>query len=248
MEGGLEPLHLESGMTLMALDQRKRQKNAEKRKAKQKARQKALVGQQRDELSSQLKRTATAPILHCCVQEELWSGGMGQLLLSRKLPNGDVAFAVYLLDVYCLGCKDATVGVLSWISYQEKIANGLLKQFTFVDLTPEGARKIVEGAVAYARDLGIPPHADYLKAQLLFGNIDASICEDEFVYGLDGKPYFVSGPYDSPMRCRQIMTLLKNKVGPDGYHFMAPVDDGYDEGGELLEYDEDDFDDEFDDE
>ncbi len=235
----------------MALDQRKRQKNAEKRKSKQKARQKALISQQRDEVSFHLKRAATAPILHCCVQEELWSGGMGQLLFSRHLPNGDVAFAVYLLDVYCLGVKDVTLGVISWISYQEKIASGLLKRFEFVDLTPEGARKIVEGAVAFARDLGISPHADYQKAQLLFGNIDSSTCTDEFIYGLDGKPYFVAGPFDSPLRCRQITTLLTNRLGPDGFHYTIPAggSSGQPGGPWLLDFeDEDEFEDEFDEE
>ncbi len=229
----------------MALDQRKRQKNAEKRKAKQKARQKALIVQQRDELSVPLKRAATAPIMHCCVQENLWTGGMGQLLLSRVLPDGDVAFAVFLLDVYCLGVKDVTLGVLSWISYQEKIATGLLKRFEFVDLTPEGARKIVEGAVAYARDLGIPPHADYRKAELLFGNIDASICADEFSYGLNGKPYFVAGPFDNTIRCRQIMALLNSRLGPDGFHFTVPVGGSPNQQGRQLVIDLDDEGDEY---
>lgn len=235
----------------MALDQRKRQKNAEKRKAKQKARQRALISQTRDELTFKLQRAASAPILHCCVQDELWANGIGQLLLSRSLPNGDVAFTILLLDTYCLGVKDVVLGIMTWISYQEKITNGFLKEIAMLDLTPEGARKIVEGAVAYAGDLGLPPHADFKKAQFLFGDIDASTCTEVFEYGKDGKPFFVSGPYDSDYRCAQIVRMLANRLGTGGFHYMMSVPESQvlpngKWSGAGLEFDED-FEPEFDD-
>lgn len=232
----------------MALDQSKRQKNAEKRKAKQKARQKGLSSRKRDEVVMVLKRGATAPILHCCVQRDLFIRGMGQVILSRLLPGGDVAFGIFLLDVYCLGVKNAMSGVITWVEYQERIAGAFFKEYEFVNVKPEALRKCVEGAVTYANESGFPPHADYAKAQLIFGNIDATACEENFEYGFEGKPHFVAGPFDNEFRCQFIQSQLKKSRGPDGFTFAIPegLYHGPMDGVGLLG-DDDDFDDEFDD-
>jgi len=84
----------------------------------------------------------------------------------------------------------------------------------------------VEGAVEYARNLGFAPHEDYQGARLIFGDIDATSCTEEFVYGRDGKPMFIAGPNDSPARCRQIISTMNAHLGPQGHHYLMPVSDG----------------------
>ena len=59
------------------------------------------------------------------------------------------------------------------------------------------ARKLLEEAVAYARGLGRPPHADYEKAVVLFGNANAADSDAQFTFGKDGKPFYCQGPYES---------------------------------------------------
>jgi hypothetical protein len=55
----------------------------------------------------------------------------------------------------------------------------------------------------------------------LFGDIDSDVCTQEFVFGKDGKPFYVSSPNDSPGRVRAIMKQLGDRCGgPDGFHFM----------------------------
>ena len=92
-----------------------------------------------------------------------------------------------------------------------------------VDLSPECGRSLVEGAVHYARALGFAPHRDYRQAKRIFGDIDASECQQQFVYGKDGKPRFIAGPNDGAMRCQQIIDTLAARCGPDGFHFTMPV-------------------------
>ena len=41
---------------------------------------------------------------------------------------------------------------------------------------PAYARKLVEGAMADARDLGFDPHVDYRIAKAIFGDVDAAAC------------------------------------------------------------------------
>ena len=42
----------------------------------------------------------------------LWKAGIGHVLLSRQLGSGEVAFAVFLVDMYCFGVKDVMINVL----------------------------------------------------------------------------------------------------------------------------------------
>ncbi len=226
----------------MALDQRKWQKKVERKKKKQQKRKRSLIQFQSLSMADRIEHTATAPILHCQTTKSLWINGMANVLVSRKLSNGNVALSVFLLDVYCLGVKDAYCDIVTPARYEE-ILDRQFGEHVIERLRPEAARKLVEGAVAYSQDLGFSPHSDYNKAKLIFGDIDASGCADEFEYGDDGKPHFIAGPHDQPWRCRRIMNTLNERLGaPHKFHFTIPLEPS---GG--LEFFDDDGDEEIDD-
>ena len=206
----------------MAKDSRKRQKKLERRKAKAKAKKRALAREKPRGMAVRLEEAAAAPILDCCTTDVLWDQGMSNVLVSRDL-NRSVAYVVFLLDVYCLGVKDVIMGVVPRSRYDWQVYEKLSHDYRMVKLKPEAARKLVEGAVEYARNLGLSPHPDYRKARVIFGDIDAEACREEFVYGKDGKPYFVAGPYDSPWRSKQIIHTLTDRCGPDGFHYLMPL-------------------------
>jgi hypothetical protein len=90
---------------------------------------------------------------------------------------------------------------------------------------PECVRKLVIEAVKYARSFGFQPHQDYKEARLIFGDIDASQCEQTFEFGHEGKPLYIQSPYDSPARVKEIMKTLSNRCGPGGSHYILPVND-----------------------
>ncbi|MFB3132619.1 MAG: hypothetical protein ACE10K_08885, partial [Rhodothermales bacterium] len=85
--------------------------------------------------------------------------------------------------------------------------------------------KLVEESVDYARDLGFFPHKDYRKARKIFGDVDRAECKTEFEFGKDGKPFYVSGPYDSETKIRRIVDQLMERLGPDGFHFLVGLDE-----------------------
>ena len=222
----------------MALDPRKRQKKIERRKAKERDRKREQSRSDPRDLSVRLERAAAAPILHCCTIADLWSQGIGNVLVSRELASGNVAFVVFLVDMYCLGVKNVIMDVASRSTYDWKLYGKMFSRYKPVQLRPECARKLVEGAVAYASDLGLAPYPEYHKAKLIFGDIDANICTQEFVYGKDGKPLFVAGPHDTPARCQQIIRKLTDRCGGDGFHYLMPM-----AAGAMLRSLEDDDDD-----
>lgn len=73
----------------------------------------------------------------------------------------------------------------------------------------------------YARGLGFPPHPDYREAARSLEGIDTATCREVFSFGHEGKPFFTSGPNETPARCRQILDTLRERVGPEGFHFTV---------------------------
>jgi hypothetical protein len=208
----------------MAVDPRKRQKKLERKTAKRKAHRRTIFQRSSSEERLRFQNAATAPLLQSFGAETLWETGIGYVLLSREFRPGQVAFSIFLLDMYCLGVKDAMWGMESK-GYVDALAGKLWRGQIRIKMEPECARKLVEGAVAYARDLGFSPHVDYECAKLILGDIDSRACAESFVYGRDGKPMFVAGPYDSPERCRQIISTLNARLGPEGHHYVVPASD-----------------------
>jgi len=209
----------------MGIDPRKRQKKLEKQKAKKKAEQKEIARRESQGMPVRLAAASGAPILHCCYLKALWEVGIGNVLISRQLSSGNVAFVVFLVDAYCLGVKDLFLNILPRAVYDKKIYDHLLGRGPVQHVKPEYIRKLVEDAVEYARALDLPPHADYRVGKLIFGDISAAACPEHFEFGKNGKPFFFAGPHDHAARCREIIHTLNRVCGPDGFHFAVPLDE-----------------------
>ena len=155
----------------------------------------------------------------------LFTTGIGQLVIARFKGGGRVELGVFLLDVYCLGVKNAFYSKCT-----DAELDGLLERFFAGEGEIEkhsGAwgRKLVEGAVNYARQLGFAPHRDYKMAARVMGGIDPKSCPDRFVFGQNGKPLFVAGPHEDEARCQLIMNVLTRKCGVGGFDYLIPIRD-----------------------
>lgn len=204
----------------MAMDPRKRQKKLAKQKAKAKAKKKEMSRRSEESIIALVDR-GVATVLHSYYDPGIWASGMGTAVFSRELPRGRVAFASFVIDAYCLGVKNAMSGVASKGKYLTDMHQRISADFEPDHRSPEFIVGLVEGAVAYARNLGFTPHADYREAQKIFGEFRATDCDVEFEFGKDGKPLFINGPFDSPARCRSIVQTLERTCGPDGFHFVG---------------------------
>ncbi|MEI7898879.1 MAG: hypothetical protein WCK89_01405, partial [bacterium] len=159
------------------------------------------------------------------LRRSILSIGMGQVLVSRRLENGLLAVAGVLLDPYCLGVKNAYLRMTSQLGFDDLFHQTEVTQ-SLEEVAPEYARKLVDGAVAYARSLGFEPHADFKDAAVVLEGIDPASCAAEFTFGHDGKPLYVNGPNQSAKQSRQIIAHLSARLGPDGFHYLI--------GGEVL--------------
>lgn len=231
----------------MASNPRKRQQKLERRAAKRKEKKHVQARAAHAGLPERVEAAAKYPILDAWISDNVWNDGIGAVLVSRQLPNTFVAVAVFLVDRYCLGVKNAYADILGRFSYDSKYVRQQRNRFPAQDVEPAKARKLVEDAVAYAQKLGFPPHPDYQTARLIFGDIDASACHETFEFGKNGKPLFIAGPNDTPARSRQIVNTLTRACGPGGFHFLMPVGEhasilGLEDEDEALLEGEDDLD------
>lgn len=166
--------------------------------------------------STQMRRSVDAPIYECLVPEELFDKGIGSVVFSRELPNGDIAAVVFLLDTFCLGVKNTMVKVVPEDEYRLLLEH-ISQHETLTSIDPACARKLVEDAEAYAADLGFRPHPDYLVGRIIFGEVDPQSCPMSFKFGKDGKPCYISGPYDTLEKSRRIIDTLTRRCGPGGF-------------------------------
>jgi len=216
----------------MTLDEKRRQKKLAKKAAKRKAK----LASPRPSFSTggglSPAQAAHYPIHDCLIPEHLFEIGIGNIVLTRSLPSGDFAMAAFLLDVFCLGVKNAFYSVIPAQDYalqlrQIEESGGRLER-----VHPSCLRKLVEGGVDYARNLGFAPHADYAQAAGLFGDIEAAACPVRYAYGKNGKPFYISGPNESPAQSRRIVDTLSRKLGPEKFDFMTAL--GASEGESAL--------------
>jgi hypothetical protein len=201
----------------MAVDPKKRQKALAKKAAKRKAKTAAI----RAAISAGLvPRLSAFPIHECLVPADLFERGIGNVLVTRRLPHGDIATGGFLVDPWCLGIKNALLRIDSESRYEDLVEHLLVEEH-LEEVDPAYAKKLILEAVAYARDVGFAPHPDYRQAARALEGIDEGACREVFTFGNEGKPFFISGPNDTPARCRLIVRTLSERFGPDGFHFMV---------------------------
>lgn len=200
----------------------------QRNRAQKEAKRNAVVAAKKKEQAAaslsliyQARAAASAfGVSYCMVTKGIFDIGIGYVILGRTISPTKVATGVFLVDVWCLGIKNAYYAERTHEQLSEMI-DKLTGDNPIVDIAPECARKIVDGAIAYAKEFGFIPHADYPPAGALFGDIDAGVCRTEYEFGKDGKPLYVSGPNDTPAKIRKVIRTLTATVGEGNFGFMV---------------------------
>jgi hypothetical protein len=168
----------------------------------------------------QIATAANAPIHESLVPAKLFELGMGNLVFSRSLPDGRIALGVFLLDIFCLGVKNAFFAIVARDEYAKRLSSWSAAE-SLQPMPPACFRKLVEGGVAYAHELGFNPHADYDEARQIFGDVQATACPTHFEYGHDGKPFYISGPHETATQVRTIFEQLERRLGPGNFDYLV---------------------------
>ncbi len=214
----------------------KDQKRLAKQKAKRQAKRSLNLARTSKDPTVRLQRAEKWPVVQALVGDRLWETGIGYVLIARRDLEGSLVFAVFLVDVLCLGVKDAFWRAGTSADFEDMLRK-MERVETMASSTPACLAKIVKGAVEFAQSLGFPPHPDYRHASMLLEGLDPSSCPSEFTFGRHGRPFYIQGPHETPAQAAAIM----QRVQEAGGHFIASlsgddVDDSIERGREIERF------------
>lgn len=209
----------------MPRDERKHQKAIMKKRSKEKAaaqhrgRQQAFMPSSPQSI---IQRARTYPIVECWISED-WQGEMGlvQVVVARQQPDGDICFAIYLVDKLCLGLKNTFANAgFSRSRYEREVLQKASRRTKLVKCPAELAHQMVYGSIDFAERFGFKPQKDFALSQYILtprGELDEPY---QLTFGRNGKPFFVSGPYDNTER---ILRQLEKTAGPGNFDYMMMI-------------------------
>ncbi len=163
---------------------------------------------------------------HGCWIMAGWRGaGITPVVVARLQEADRIMFGVYMVDLFCLGIKDA----FAKTDYSLNRFDRELPQFCSGDPKPcsiELAHEVIYGALEYAAKLGFHPHPDFtrLKTDLILDPPEAHPRVNHVAFGKDGKPFYVSGPFDDENKSRFVINTLKRTCGEGNFEYLLGLD------------------------
>lgn len=152
--------------------------------------------------------------------EKSWrEHGLAHVVVVRRRENGLADYGMFQVDLWCLGVKEAQGETDVPSEALDEFLEEQLSQTQRESIHPACAKKLIEGAVAYAERLGFSPHRDFRKARRALSGVDAALCPTEFTYGHEGRPRYVPAEEDSEERIERVLAILEARVGPEGFDY-----------------------------
>ena len=169
-----------------------------------------------------LQNAREYPLHGCWIMDGWEEEGITPVVVSREQESGRIMFGVYLVDLYCLGIKDAyTRADYSLNRFERelpKLCAGAPKP-----CSPELAHEIIYGAMEYAAKLDFQPHPDFKKqmADLMLDPPEAHPRANHVSFGKDGKPLYISGPRDSESKIKSVISTLMRTRGEGNFDYLV---------------------------
>lgn len=152
------------------------------------------------------------PIYGCSITKGWQQKGIANVAVAKQMPNGMLAIGYFLVDIWCLGIKDAFYELNSdGVRLREMINDSFEPSMR---IAYEDARRLIFGALNYAKNIGFAPHKDWEIARLILE--PERPFDDVYVFGHNGRPHYVNGPYD--LKERDVKAII-NKVTQAGGHW-----------------------------
>jgi hypothetical protein len=169
-----------------------------------------------------IRRAGEFPVYECLINADWQEKMVANIILSRRQPDGLIAFGVYLVDIGCLGLKSTFCNAnFATARYEQELKGGLEAGSELVPCPLPLAHEIIYGGIDYAEGLGFRPDRDFRLSRHFLEPRERYAGETTGVeFGKDGQPYYVAGPNDD---VRKVMQTLAQSVGEGNYKFVAPA-------------------------
>lgn len=196
------------------------------------------------------KKVRTLVIHECWINTDWEEAQKANILIARKHTNGNFTIGFFLVDLLCLGIKDAhfqfNIFDFHYKEVLEMAGDGI--DIKKIDYTL--AHNIIFAGLEFADDFGFKPHKNYTSTMQYFLEDDTDDIElMEIVCGHNDQPMYVQGPYENEIEANRIMAQLEKTAGKGNYQFIRekPNDLHFDNDiwEDDIDFEEDSYDNKF---
>jgi len=200
----------------MALSHKKLLKKKQQKKSKQQGKQKSHKGS--------FSANSRFPVCAAWMSKpnESKKSGICAITFVRKTGINDYLIVCYLVDLFCLGVKDAFLRQMDHTDYHElfEAEHSLQRE------EPGKLKKLLQTAIQFGRQNGFEPGGDYKKLLPYISNINTNDSEEpDIQFGKKGKVVYMANPKtESKAQIQQRLQTLRKTLGPEGFTFITPID------------------------
>lgn len=181
------------------------------------------------------EKARTLPIGKCYIAPRNWQeSGMAHVIVTRMRPSGNLVMAMFLVDTFCLGVKDAGFHENMPSDDFEEYLDNYKKGIGLEEISYNEAHNIIYGAMAFAEDGGIEPAKEFDPAKYVLEEDTEDIPLIEYDFGKNGKHFLI---VNSDRKEMPYYHILKKNLGED-FEFVMP----YGAEVEEADYEDDDID------
>ncbi len=157
------------------------------------------------------------PIYECIISADWRDVGICNIIVARQHKTGNITAGVFLVDMYCLGVKDAGYYFNLTPDEYEEIKYELPE---YEECEYVLAHNLIFGALEYADDYGFEPHKEFALVKYILEEDDENVALMDLDFGLDGKPCYVSGPFEDKVSVNKVLATLKRTAGEGNFIYM----------------------------
>ncbi|MDE7345541.1 MAG: DUF1186 family protein [Muribaculaceae bacterium] len=139
------------------------------------------------------ERVRNLPIGVCYINPNWEKEGLAHIIVTRNRAGGQIVYASFLIDTFCLGVKDAEYA----IDFTAEELKDALEHFRathdLVETDYEKVHNLIYGAIEFAEEGGIEPVKEFVPASYILEEDTDDIPLIEFEYGKEGKHFLIIG-------------------------------------------------------
>jgi hypothetical protein len=184
-----------------------------------------------------IQKARTLPLYECLINDDWEETGIANLAVARRHSNGNITAGMYLVDLKCLGVKNAAYWFNIYEHEYREILGHAQKTMEMIKIPYTLVHNIVFAGIEFAEEYGFRPHKDFNVAQYILEEDTEAIELIDIECGIKGKPAYFRGPLDDDAKEARVIAQLEKTAGPGNYLLLGEDDDWG--GDEVDDRDED---------
>ncbi|MFV0266986.1 MAG: plasmid pRiA4b ORF-3 family protein [Draconibacterium sp.] len=171
-----------------------------------------------------MQKARSLPIHECWINSDWNEEKLANITIARKHTNGNLTLGSYLIDLQCLGVKDTQYLFNISLTEYRDLLDHFRQDFDIERVDYTLVHNIIFAGLEYAEEYGFKPHKDFKITENILDEDTEDIELIEIECGHEGKPLYISGPFDSEVRSREIIAQLEKTAGPGNSNFISGFD------------------------